>query len=84
MLLNAPHSVFTTMKPPFFRAGESPSLVIFSTFSTYAPLVPVPKMAPVGWMSEDHTYIKEQTHRACSHPQCMHAIAAHQQSEYRL
>lgn len=34
------------MKPPFWRAGESPSFRIFSTRSTYAPLVPVPKILP--------------------------------------
>lgn len=46
VLLNAPHSVFMIMSPPSFRAELSPSLMTFSTFSTYAPLVPVPKIEP--------------------------------------
>ena len=45
-LLNAPHSQLTTISPPRAAAGKFPSLTMLATCSTYAPLVPVPKMAP--------------------------------------
>jgi hypothetical protein len=53
-LSSAPHSVLTTIycpasSPPFSASPifSSPSLAIVLVLSMYAPLVPVPKMAPI-------------------------------------